>query len=131
MRKYLFFLALALTAGCTTIETYHTACTEGYDTIAAQVACVRANVAQNPSMQSDTQTQEYLKTGDYLAQQVAEGKMSEKEAQMHFVAKLNQTRQEALREQAYQATIDRANRDMLPRQTECHQKGDKTYCTTY
>lgn len=132
MRLFLPVALLLMLAACTGIDTYYNACTDAYHTIEAQVSCVKANVAQNSMLQDDPLTQEFIRTGDVLVKRVAAGKLSEDEAQLRFVQALNNLRQQGLREQAYQAQIDRANRDMFPRQTQC-EKGDdgKLYCTTY
>jgi hypothetical protein len=111
MKNYLWILGLftiVTLGGCTTVTTYHNACTEYNHTIATQVGCVRANVQKNPGMQDDTLVQEYLRTGDMLVQRVAAGQMSETQAQLQFVQKLNQIKQTELNQMAQQARIDRA-----------------------
>lgn len=109
MKKHLWALAAVLAlGGCTSVTTYHNACTEYNHTIVTQVGCVRANVQQNPSMQDDTLVQEYLQTGDMLVQRVAAGQMSETQAQLEFVQKLNQIKQIELDQMAAQARIDRS-----------------------
>lgn len=131
--KILFsvFLVLFL-AACTSVETYHNACIEGNATISSQVSCVKANILQDDLLKDDTLAQEYIRTGDLLVKRVAEGKMSEEEAQLKFVKTLNRVRRDELRERAYQATIDRANRDTLPRETVCEERSDgRLYCRSY
>ncbi len=117
MKKYLFALAAFLVlGGCTTVTTYHNACTEYNHTIATQVGCVRANVQKNPGLQDDTLVLEYLQTGDMLVQRVANGQMSETQAQLQFVQKLNQIKQIELDLMAKQARIDRSyDRRWFPR----------------
>jgi len=107
MRFLLLTVVLAL-GGCTSVATYHDACVEFNHTIAAQVDCVRANVAEHPPRQDDALVREYLLTGDQLVRHVNAGRMSEYEAQLRFQQKLNEIRRRELEEQALQAEIDRA-----------------------
>ncbi len=132
MKRIVMMMALLVCVSCTSVETYHNACIDGHATIASQVGCVKANILQDDLLKNDTLAQEYIRTGDLLVKQVAEGKISEEEAQLRFVQTLNRVRRDELREQAYRAQIDRANRDLLPRETECTQRGDGTInCRTY
>lgn len=107
--RLLLLTAVLALGGCTSVVTYHNACTEFNHTIAQQVNCVHANVAQNPPMQDDTLVREYLMTGDALAGQVAAGQITEQAAQLRFQQKLNEIRRRELEEQALQAEISRAN----------------------
>ena len=130
--KALFASVMLLTlAACTTVETYHNACIEAHNTIAEQVGCVKANITEDNMLREDTLAQEYIRTGDYLVREAAEGRMTEEEAQLRFVQTLNRVRRDELREHAYQAAIDRYHRDQWPAQTECVQRDGRLFCTTY
>ncbi len=131
MRRLIALAALILLPACTTVETYHNACVQAHGTIAAQVGCVKANVMADGTLRDDTLAQEYIRTGELLAQRVQNGKLSEEEAQLRFVQTLNKVRRDELRERAYQAEIDRNNRDMFPRETECEKRGGRLYCKSY
>jgi hypothetical protein len=131
MRALIAFIALLALPACTTVADYHNACLEQNTYIAAQVACVKQNVAADDYMRNDTLVQEYIKTGDVLVERVAHKELTERQAQLQLVEKLNQMRQQQLREQAALAEIDRANRDRFPRETRCHQNGAHIYCTEY
>jgi len=108
MIRMILLAAVLVLGGCTTVTTYHNACTEFNHTIAAQVGCVRANVEKDATLRDDTLVKEYLGTGDLLVQRVAAGQMSETQAQLQFVQKLNQIKQIELDQMAKQARIDRA-----------------------
>jgi len=129
-----FFLlggALFILSACANVAEFHSACMKTNTAIAGQVACVKANVAQSPDLQSDTLVEEYLKTGDLLVEQVQTGTISEAEAQMRFIQKLNDIRQQGLREDAYRAQIFEAYYNRFPRHTTCTPSGDDLHCTTY
>lgn len=126
-----FSVALWL-AGCASVSDYHGACMDAYKTIASQLSCIKANLAQDPAMQDDMLVQEYLQTGDLLSRQVQSGKLSEQEAQLRFIEKLNEIRARELQEQAYRAQIDRLYQMSFPRETICVPTGKGgTRCTTY
>lgn len=117
-----------LLAACTSVERYHNACLEQNNRIADQVACIKANVAADEYMRDDTLVQEYIKTGDVLVENVANGRMTEREAQLRLVEKLNDMRAQELRNQAYEAEI---YRHRFPRETRCRQDGAHIYCSEY
>ncbi|MCB9988158.1 MAG: hypothetical protein H6868_02355 [Rhodospirillales bacterium] len=124
-------LGFLLTACAASVTEYHSVCMETYETIAQQVACVKANVAQTPDMQRDTLIHEYLKTGDLLVQQVRNGETSEADAQLRFIEKLNEIRRKGLQEEAYRAQIFEAYDRRFPVQTTCVPVGNEMHCTSY
>ena len=121
-------LVIILLSACATVESYHNACLEQNNRIADQVACIKANVAADEYMRGDTLVREYIKTGEVLVEKVANGQMTEREAQLRLVEKLNDMRGQELRNQAYQAEI---HRNSFSRETRCRQDGAHIYCSEY
>lgn len=128
MRVFATIFLCLIIAACTSVESYHNACLEQNNRIADQVACIKANVAADEYMRGDTLVQEYIKTGEVLVEKVANGQLTEREAQLRLVEKLNYMRGQELRKQAYQAEI---YRNSFPRETSCRQDGAHIYCSEY
>src|SRR5688500_8144653 len=120
MKRKVWIIVFCMLTACTTpVTTYHNACMQGHARFADQVGCIRANVAMDASKQNDTLVQEYVMTGDMLVKQVHEGKISEDEARLQFVNKLNDIRRRELDMLADEARISRYHAPLWPRFTDC------------
>lgn len=124
------FLCLGL-SGCASVSEYYNSCITQSAYIADQVACIKSHVAADDYLRDNTMAQEFIKQGDVLVEKVANGQMTEREAQLKLVEKLNNMKLDELKAQAYQARIDRATRDLFPRQFNCNRAGASINCTEY
>lgn len=126
MMKGLMIVAGAvLLAACgPTLEARHVGCMDMYADFANQLACVKNSMGGY----DNALTREYLMTGDALLADVRAGRMSEEQARLQFLRKLNDLEAESLRRAAYEAEI---RRDVFPRQTTCVPVGNRTQCTTF
>lgn len=128
MRILFVALVTLMLAACTSVADYYNGCINQNTYIAGQVSCIKGQIAADQYLRNDTYAQEFIRAGDVLVEKVANGRMTEREAQLKLVERLNQMRQDQLREQAYQSQIDR---DRFPRDLQCHRDGDNIYCTEY
>lgn len=128
MRIWFVALATLMLGACTTVEDYYNGCIMQNTYIAGQVACIKGNIAADQYLRGDTYAQEFVRAGDVLVEKVANGRMTEREAQLKLVERLNQMRQDLLKDQAYQSQIDR---NRFPRDLNCRRDGDNIYCTEY
>jgi hypothetical protein len=132
MRTLLIFSTFIILSACTTADDHLKDCMKIHKTIQTQVSCLKHSIYQDQGLGDDLHVQELLKHGDVLVEKVAHHDMTEKQAQLALVKKHNQIRRDALRERAYEAEIDRANRNKFPRETHCQMgKGGDLHCTTY
>jgi hypothetical protein len=120
-----------LLSACTGITTYHNACMDMPAPFAQQVDCVKANVAQNSALASDTLVQEYLATGDLLVSQVRSGEMSEDKARLLFIQKLNDMKRAEAELLARQAEAQRSWDRQWPFYTDCYRSGADMHCRSY
>jgi hypothetical protein len=134
MRKYAILTVILLLTGCASgpsLSQFHTGCMDAYPDFSNQLACVKNNVANNPSLAASTLTQEYLMTGDVLLADMRAGKISEEQAQLEFLRKLNQVKSVALTQRAQQSVIRQEMDSRFPHYTNCYPVGRGMQCTTF
>ena len=126
--------ALLFLSACATgpsLSQQHNACMDTAPNFGAQVDCVAYMVAGDPYMREDTLIREYVQTGEILAAEVRNGRLSEQEARLRFLEKLNDIKAEQLRRDATEARMMRDIDRSFPRHTTCVPVGNSTQCTTY
>jgi len=134
MKKYLLITGTLLLSACATgpsISQQHNACMDTAPHFTAQVECVAIMVESDPYLSQDTLIREYLQTGHLLAADVRNGRLSEQEARLRFLEKLNFIKGEQLRRDATQARMMSDMDRRFPRHTSCVPVGNTTQCTTY
>jgi hypothetical protein len=129
MKRFIAVFAVLVMAGCANVTDFHNACQSGNAAFADQVACVKANINEHGGYANDTYLQEYVMTGEELARQVHAGRISEDQARLQWVEKLNDIRQAQLTETAAQNSINRSWD--WPHYTDCHRSGEHIFCDTW
>jgi hypothetical protein len=124
-------IAVLLTACATDVTTYHNACLQEFHAFTEQVACVKRDVAADPSLKNDTLVQEYVLAGEVLAKQVQAGKLSEDQARLQFVHRLNDIDQRRADLLAQQARAYHAEDWDRPHFANCRHVGNSVQCTSY
>lgn len=133
MRKTGMIILIMMLAGCggTSLSQYHTSCMNIFPDFPNQLACVHNNIAQDPYRAQDTLTREYLLTGDMLLADMRAGRISEDQARLEFLRKLNQVKAAELDQMARESYIRREMDWRFPRHTTCHPLGGSLQCTTF
>ncbi len=122
---------LLFLTGCMTLTATSQGCLKSSPQFAQAVACIDRGVAGNRALRGDSLVQEYVLTARTLEKQVASGKMSEDDARLALVKKLNEVRERDMAEQAAQAQIFNYNRPSLPTFTDCGRTPGVPSCLTY
>ncbi len=124
-----FLVALTL-AGCTSLDGYYNDC-QAYKSFADQVLCVRQAVQADGTMRDDTLVQEYLMTGENLVVKVRAGALSEDDARLAFLRKLNEVEERRTDRLAKEAEISRTHKPLWGPFTSCHRNGSAVNCVTH
>ena len=135
MKKVVFSVlcasALSACATLPSLSQHHNGCMDSAPNFKGQVDCVAYMVAADPYLREDTLVREYLQTGEILAAEVARGRLSEQEARLKFIEKLNDVKSMQLQRDATETRMMRDMQSRFPRQTTCVPVGNTTQCTTY
>ena len=107
--------------GCVApLTTYHENCMNQPLPFADQVACVKQQItAEGASGYDKGLVSEYLQTGNVLVRKVELGEISEEEARLEFISKLNDVRARDTQMRAQQAAINDYYDRQFPRYTDC------------
>ena len=127
-------VALLLLSACATLPSlsqHHNGCMDSTPDFKGQVDCVAYMVAADPYLREDTLVREYLQTGEILAVEVSRGRITEQEARLKFIEKLNDVKGMQLQRDATETRMMRDMQSSIPRHTSCVPVGNTTQCTTY